>query len=196
MSAKLITCPKIDTPRILMQGRLRMAQKGSVLIVDDEAGPRESLRLILKPTYEIHMAADGDEALRCIQDKEIDVVTLDLKMPGMSGFEVLRGIKKLKADIEVIIVTGYGTLQNAREAIHDGAGDFISKPFNIPDIISIVNKSFMRRKYNIKISNLAQELKNLKDLGEEGEAKRKSPMEDFSSIGGENLDSSGGASEH
>ena len=173
-----------------------MAQKGSVLIVDDEAGPRESLRLILKPTYEIHMASDGNEALRCIQDKEIDVVTLDLKMPGMSGFEVLRGIKKLKADIEVIIVTGYGTLQNAREAIHHGAGDFISKPFNIPDIISIVNKSFMRRKYNIKISNLAQEIKDLKDLGEEEEGKRKSPIEDFSSIGGEKLNSSGGASEH
>ena len=98
-----------------------MAQKGSVLIVDDEVGPRESLRLILNPIYEIHTAADGDEALRCIQDKDIDVVTLDLKMPGMSGFEVLRGIKKLKADIEVIIVTGYGTLKNAQEAIHYGA---------------------------------------------------------------------------
>lgn len=173
-----------------------MAQKGSVLIVDDEAGPRESLRLILKPTYEIHMAADGNEALRCIQDEEIDVVTLDLKMPGMSGFEVLRGIKKLKAEIEVIIVTGYGTLKNAREAIHYGAGDFISKPFNIPDIISIVNKSFMRRRYNIEISNLAQQIKDLKDLGEEGEGKGKSPIEDFSSIGGENLNPSGGASKH
>jgi DNA-binding NtrC family response regulator len=146
-----------------------MAQKGSVLIVDDEVGPRESLRLILKPIYEIHTAADGNEALRCIQDKEIDVVTLDLKMPGMSGFEVLRGIKKLKADIEVIIVTGYGTLKNAQEAIHYGAGDFISKPFNIPDIISIVNKSLMRRRYNLKINNLVQRIKGLRNLEEENQ---------------------------
>lgn len=148
---------------------IKMPQKGSVLIVDDEVGPRESLRLILKPICEIHTAADGNEALRCIQEKEIDVVTLDLKMPGMSGFEVLRGIKKLKADIEVIIVTGYGTLKNAQEAIHYGAGDFISKPFNIPDIISIVNKSLMRRRYNLKINNLVQRIKGLRDLEEENQ---------------------------
>jgi DNA-binding NtrC family response regulator len=172
---------------------IKMAQKGSVLIVDDEVGPRESLRLILKPIYEIHTAADGDEALRCIQDKDIDVVTLDLKMPGMSGFEVLRGIKKLKADIEVIIVTGYGTLKNDQEAIHYGAGDFISKPFDIPDIISIVNKSFMRRRYNQQIKSLVQQIKGLKDL-EEG--KQEGLQEDFPFVSGENITPSRGASEH
>jgi DNA-binding NtrC family response regulator len=170
-----------------------MAQNGSVLIVDDEAGPRESLRLILKPIYEIYTAADGNEALRCIQEKEIDVVTLDLKMPGMSGFEVLRGIKKLKADIEVIIVTGYGTLKNAQEAIHYGAGDFISKPFNIPDIISIVNKSLMRRRYNLKINNLVQKIKGLRDQEEENQ---ESSREDFSLSWGENFNPSRGAPEH
>ena len=170
-----------------------MAEKGTILIVDDEVGPRESLRLILKPIYEIHTAADGDEALRCIQDKEIDVVTLDLKMPGMSGFEVLRGIKKLKADIEVIIVTGYGTLKNAQEAIHHGAGDFISKPFNIPDIISIVNKSFMRRRYNLQINSLVQQIKGLKELEEE---KPESIRENFPLTRGENIGPPGGASEH
>ena len=170
-----------------------MAEKGTVLIVDDEVGPRESLRLILKPIYEIHTAADGDEALRCIQDKDIDVVTLDLKMPGMSGFEVLRGIKKLKADIEVIIVTGYGTLKNAQEAIHHGAGDFISKPFNIPDIISIVNKSFMRRRYNLQINNLVQQIKGLKDLEEE---KPEGIQENFPLSRGENIGPPRGASEH
>jgi putative two-component system response regulator len=172
---------------------IKMAEKGTILIVDDEVGPRESLRLILKPIYEIHTAADGDEALRCIQDKEIDVVTLDLKMPGMSGFEVLRGIKKLKADIEVIIVTGYGTLKNAQEAIHHGAGDFISKPFNIPDIISIVNKSFMRRRYNLQINSLVQQIKGLKDLEEE---KQEGLQENFPVSSGENFTPPRGASEH
>jgi putative two-component system response regulator len=172
---------------------IKMAEKGTILIVDDEVGPRESLRLILKPIYEIHTAADGDEALRCIQDKEIDVVTLDLKMPGMSGFEVLRGIKKLKADIEVIIVTGYGTLKNAQEAIHHGAGDFISKPFNIPDIISIVNKSFMRRRYNLQINSLVQQIKGLKDLEEE---KQEGLHENFPVSSGENFTPPRGASEH
>jgi putative two-component system response regulator len=143
-----------------------MAQKGSILIVDDEAGPRESLRMIFKPIYEVYTAADGQEALQCIQNADIDVVTLDLKMPGISGFEVLRGIKKLKADVEVIVITGYGTLKNAQEAIHYGAGDFISKPFNIPDIIAIVSKSFERRTYNLKINNLVEKIKTLRSMEE------------------------------
>lgn len=146
-----------------------MAQKGSILIVDDEVGPRESLRMIFKPLYEVHTAADGEEALKCIQNQDIDVVTLDLKMPGLSGFDVLQGIKKIKSDIEVIIITGYGTLKNAREAIRYGAGDFISKPFNIPDIIAVVSKSFERRSYNQKISNLVKQIKGLRALeGQEG----------------------------
>jgi DNA-binding NtrC family response regulator len=144
-----------------------MAQKGSILIVDDEVGPRESLRMIFKPIYEVYTAADGQEALQCIQNADIDVVTLDLKMPGISGFDVLRGIKKLKAIIEVIVITGYGTLNNAQEAIHYGAGDFISKPFNIPDIISIVSKSFERRTYNLKIGNLVEKIKTLRAMEEE-----------------------------
>jgi putative two-component system response regulator len=148
-----------------------MAQKGSILIVDDEAGPRESLRMIFKPIYEVYTAADGQEALQCIQNADIDVVTLDLKMPGISGFEVLRGIKKLKADVEVIVITGYGTLKNAQEAIHYGAGDFISKPFNIPDIIAIVSKSFERRTYNLKINNLVEKIKTLRSVEEENTEK-------------------------
>ena len=121
------------------------------------------------------------------------MVTLDLKMPGMSGFEVLRNIKKLKADIEVIIVTGYGTLKNAQEAIHHGAGDFISKPFNIPDIISIVNKSFLRRRYNLQINSLVKQIKGLRDLEEE---EQEGLQENFPLTCGENINPQRGASEH
>ncbi len=139
-----------------------MAPKGTVLIVDDEVGPRESLRMILKPIYEVFTAADGQEALKLIQDKNIDLVTLDLKMPGLSGIDVLREIKKFHSDIEVIVITGYGTLTNAQEAIRFGAGDFISKPFNVADIIAIVSKSFERRTYNLKIKNLIHQIKGLR----------------------------------
>jgi DNA-binding NtrC family response regulator len=148
-----------------------MATKGTILIVDDEVGPRESLRMILKPIYEVFTASDGHEALRCIHDKNIDLVTLDLKMPGLSGIDVLREIKKLQPDIEIIVITGYGTLSNAQEAIRFGAGDFISKPFNVADIIAIVSKSFERRSYNLKIKNLIQQIKGLRSsLGENKEA--------------------------
>jgi DNA-binding NtrC family response regulator len=142
-----------------------MGQKGSILIVDDEVGPRESLRMILKPIYEIYTAANGDEALQVISKESIDLVTLDLRMPGLSGIDVLREIKKIKADVEVIVITGYGTLTNAQEAIRYGAGDFISKPFNVADIISIISKSFERRNYNLKIKNLIQQIKDLRSVG-------------------------------
>jgi YesN/AraC family two-component response regulator len=146
-----------------------MAQQGSILIVDDEAGPRESLRMILKPIYKIYTAANGKEALALIQKENIDLVTLDLNMPGLSGIDVLKEIKKIRSDVEVIIITGYGTLKNAQEVIRYGAGDFISKPFNVADIISIISKSFERRNYNLKINNLIQQIKGLRNVGDNQE---------------------------
>jgi DNA-binding NtrC family response regulator len=139
-------------------------KKEAILVVDDEVGPRESLRMILKPCYEVHTASGGGEALNLIQNKDIEVVTLDLNMPGLSGIDTLKEIKKLKPDTEVIVITGYGTLNNAQEAIRFGAGDFISKPFNVADIISIVGKSFERRKYNSKIKELIERIQNLRPV--------------------------------
>lgn len=153
-----------------------MAQnRGTILVVDDEAGPRESLRMILKPIYNVFTAASGKEALEIIQKENIDLVTLDLNMPGISGIEVLKEIKKIKSDIEVIIVTGYGTLKNAQEVIRYGAGDFISKPFNVADIVAIVSKSFERRNYNLKINSLIQQIKGLRSLTEEQSLKNEAP---------------------
>jgi DNA-binding NtrC family response regulator len=136
--------------------------KETILIVDDETGPRESLRMILKPIYEVHTASNGQEALHLIQTKDIDVVTLDLNMPGLSGIDALKEIRKLKPNMEVIVITGYGTLTNAQEAIRFGAGDFISKPFNVADVISIVAKSFERRSYTLKINSLVERIQSLR----------------------------------
>jgi putative two-component system response regulator len=147
-----------------------MISEGSILIVDDEVGPRESLRMILKPIYEVHSAENGQEAINFISQKKVDLVTLDLNMPLLPGIEVLKNIKKLQPDIEVMIVTGYGTLGNAQEAIRYGAGDFISKPFNVADIITIVSKAFERRRYNMKIKGLIQQIQGLRSsLGENKE---------------------------
>jgi putative two-component system response regulator len=144
-----------------------MISKGSILIVDDEAGPRESLRMILKPIYEVHTARNGQEAINFISQNKVDLVTLDLNMPGLPGIEVLKEIKNLQPDIEVMIVTGYGTLGNAQEAIRYGAGDFISKPFNVAEIITIVSKAFDGRSHKMKIKGLIQQIQGLRScLGE------------------------------
>jgi len=100
--------------------RGKMAQQGSVLVVDDEVGPRESLRMILQPLYEVKTVSNGQEALRFLQERKIDLITLDLKMPGLSGLEVLREIKKMNVEAAVIIITAYGSLTNAHEAIRYG----------------------------------------------------------------------------
>lgn len=146
-----------------------MVKRGTILIVDDEVGPRENLRKILQPIYEVYTAEGGHEALRILKEKKIELVTLGMKMPGLSGIDVLREIKKAQPDIEVIIITGYGTLINAQEAIRFGAGDFISKPFNVADIIAIVSKSFERRSYNLKIKQLIQQIKGLRQTLREQE---------------------------
>ena len=83
-------------------------------------------------------------------------VTLDLKMPGLSGFEVLKKIKERNADIEVIVISAYGTPQNHQEAVRHGAGDFISKPFSASALINSVCKSLERRTQNLRLRNLAR----------------------------------------
>ena len=122
-----------------------MEQKPSVLIVDDELGPREALRMILKPFFDVSTAASGKEALDHIQKEKADLITLDLKMPGLSGIDLLQELRKLGSDAAVIIITGHGTLTNIHDAIRYGAVDFVSKPFNVPDIIAIAQKSVAQR---------------------------------------------------
>jgi len=125
----------------------------NVLIVDDEIGPRESLRMILKPYYNIFTAESGYAAIQMVQQVGLDVVTLDLKMPGISGIDTLREIRGIDQDVMVIIITGYGTLQSAIEAIRYGVFDYIPKPFNVPEIMSIIDKAVQRRKLNQKIKS-------------------------------------------
>jgi len=149
-----------------LSGRWKMMEKGSILIIDDELSPRESLRVILKPIYQVYTAASGQEALECIRKEKIDLVTLDLRMPGLTGIDILRAIKEIDPDIEVIIITAYGTLPNAQEAFRYGARDLISKPFNVADVIAIVSKAFERRNYNLEIKNLIQQIKSLRNMEE------------------------------
>ncbi len=126
----------------------------SILIVDDEIGPRESLRMILKPHYNIYTAENGYSAIQMLRQVEIDVVTLDLKMPGMTGIDTLKEIRAIAPDVMVIIITGYGTLKSAIEAIRYGVFDYIPKPFNVPEIMAIIEKSIQRRTLNLKVKEL------------------------------------------
>jgi response regulator RpfG family c-di-GMP phosphodiesterase len=130
----------------------------NILVVDDEIGPRESLRLILKPNYNIFTAKNGYEAIQMVQQTEFDAITLDLKMPGMSGIDTFKEIRKYDPDVAVIIITGYGTLQSAIDAIRYDVFDYLSKPFNVKEIISIIDKSVQRRRLNLKVKWLMRKM--------------------------------------
>ncbi|MCK5837712.1 MAG: response regulator [Desulfobacula sp.] len=108
-----------------------MAQKIKVLMVDDEKRFRETTKKILmKKGFETLLAETGEEALEKI-DQNPDVVILDIKMPGIDGHETLSRIKKIKPDLPVIMLTGHGGMPSAREALVEGAFDYLSKPCDI-----------------------------------------------------------------
>ncbi len=134
-----------------------MAEKANVLVVDDDLGPRESMRMILKPLHNVYIAEDGQTALRIIRENPIDLVTLDLRMPGMQGIDVLKEIKKFNPNIEVIIVTGFGSLKSATEAMKFGVKGYITKPYNLSEITSIVEKALEQRRFNLKLRNFFEE---------------------------------------
>jgi len=134
-----------------------MENRANVLVVDDDLGPRESMKMILKPLHNVFTAEDGDAALRVLQEKTIDLVTLDLKMPGMKGVDVLKEIKKLDPSIEIIIVTGYGTLKTATEAMKYGVNSYITKPYNLNEITSLIDKAIERKRFNHKLTHFFKE---------------------------------------
>jgi FixJ family two-component response regulator len=110
-----------------------------VLIVDDEKNIRFSLLQALKRMeLETDEAADGEAALAKLKEKDFGLILLDLKMPGMDGMEVLRRVHESRPDIRVIIITAYGTVESAVEAMKLGAVDFLQKPFSPHDIRELV----------------------------------------------------------
>src|ERR1041384_6637432 len=141
--------------------------KPNILVVDDEMGPRESLKMILNPYYNVHTADRGTQALEMLKKLPVDLVTLDLKMPGFSGINVLEKVKQHDPDIEAIIITGYGSLDAAIEGLRLGAFDYISKPFDVNHILSLVRRGLERRDAKAKLrqvksdflSNISHELR-------------------------------------
>lgn len=123
-----------------------MAEKATVLIVDDERGPRESLRMILSPTFRVLGARSGSEALEQLRNEPVDVVTLDLRMPGMTGEEVMRTVREEFPHVEIIVVTGCASLESATEGIRFGICDYLQKPFDVVQVTAAVTRALVRRR--------------------------------------------------
>jgi len=116
-------------------------QTKKILICDDEEGIRESLKLILDEKYTLVVTDHGNQCLDVLKnDKDIGLVLLDIKMPQMSGLEVLEEVKKINPDVPVIIVTGYKSVETASEAVRLGATGYVVKPFKSDEILATANK--------------------------------------------------------
>ena len=113
-----------------------------VLVVDDEQDIRDaSERILSRVGYQVQKASRGDEALDILNKKSVDIMLLDLKMPGMDGLDVLERIRKQNTKIQVIVITGYATVETAIEAMKQGAYDFIPKPFEPDQLRIVVNRA-------------------------------------------------------
>lgn len=117
----------------------------TVLVVDDEAGPRDALKVILRPFFNIRSAENAKAALAILNEQPIDLITLDQKLPDRQGMDLLQDIKHDHADIEVIIITGYGSLKSAMEGIRHGAAGYLLKPFNVTELITLINQTLEKK---------------------------------------------------
>lgn len=141
----------------------------SILVIDDEESIRTgSERILSRMGYLVFKASKGLEGLDILSSQKIEIVLLDLKMPGMDGMEVLSLIQKLHPDILVIIITGYATLETAIDAMKQGAYDFIPKPFEPDQLRIVVNRAREKIRLKEETKKLALERqRNLADLGAE-----------------------------
>lgn len=122
-----------------------MTDRPRLLVVDDEMGVRESLRALLQNECEVTTASTGEEALQLLARQPVDVMTLDLKMPGLGGISVLERAKQLDPDVEVLIITGYGSLDTAVQGLRHRAIDYLSKPFDCDHVRRLVQMALARR---------------------------------------------------
>jgi response regulator RpfG family c-di-GMP phosphodiesterase len=117
----------------------------SILIVDDERGPRESLRMILSGGHRVLTTGDGASALEILRTDRIDLVTVDLNMPGMKGGELIRTVRAELPQVELIIITGCGSIDSAVEGIRHGVFDYLTKPFDVVQVLASVERAMARR---------------------------------------------------
>jgi DNA-binding NtrC family response regulator len=152
--------PSIPAPQILAANFLNL------LIVDDERSIREACREVaLSLGFIAHVADSAEHAYRLLQSHSMDAVLLDLRLPGASGLEVLRQIKAQRPEALVIVVTGYGTVQSAVQAMKHGAYEYVTKPFSIDELKLLLDRVSNHLKLKTENRILREKLKSKQGYG-------------------------------
>src|SRR4249920_2288221 len=144
-----------------MGAMIANADLPQVLVIDDEMGPRESLRMLLKPNYQVHTADSVETGLKLLSEKKPDAIVMDIRMPGMTGIEGLRRIRQIDPHLSVIMLTGFGALETAKEALRLGANDYISKPFDAREMREVISRNVERTRLHRTSESAASEIKEL-----------------------------------
>src|SRR5215471_280253 len=132
-----------------------------ILVIDDEMGPRESLRMLLKPNYQVHTADCVEAGIKLLREKQPDTIVMDIRMPGVSGIEGLRQIREIDPHLSVIMLTGFGALDTAKEALRLGANDYIAKPFDAHEMQEVIDRNVERTRAHRTSEHAAAEIKEL-----------------------------------
>ena len=134
-----------------------MSEKTRVLVVDDEEIVRLShIRTLASAHCSVEVVADGNEALRVMEQRAADVVLLDLRMPAMDGMSVLKALKQKWPETEVVIITGYPTIETAKEAVRLGAYGYLAKPVGPDDVINAANGAMTQKKWTLHCDSAGQ----------------------------------------
>src|SRR3989441_5607237 len=136
-------------------------QTPQVLVIDDEMGPPESLRMLLKPEYHVHTADCVEAGIKLLKEKQPDTVVMDIRMPGVTGIEGLRKIREIDPYLSVIMLTGFGALDTAKEALRLGANDYISKPFDAGEMRAVIGRNVERTRVQRASETAAADIKEL-----------------------------------
>ncbi len=157
--------PAISTPPVVTElpPPPTPAIQPSLLIVDDEEGPRQSLRMVFKKDFIVHTVENGDQALAYARQNPVSIAILDIRMAGKSGIEVLHGLKAINQHIEVIMLTAYETIETARQALRLGACDYLSKPFDLSTIREAVARALHLRRISDTVVSTTERLQTLSD---------------------------------
>jgi signal transduction histidine kinase len=154
-------------------------EKDRLLVIDDEFGPRESLRFLFKDTYDVICADSVDQGIKELKKCAPDCIITDIKMPKKTGIEGLKEIRAIDQHVSIIMLTGFGSLETAQEAIRHGATDYLKKPFDTQEIRDVVTGYVERTKLNRKQAEASAHLESLTNkLQEQLRAK-----EEFAQLG-------------
>jgi two-component system response regulator AtoC len=143
---------------------IERAARPVILVVDDDPGIREAFRLVLEEEYELLEAEDGPQALERVQGSPIDLVLLDVRLPGMDGIEVLERIKAIDESVEVVLVTAVQTVRAAVAAMKLGALDYVTKPFDEDEILPLIRRTLERRALDREVIYLRSEVARERDF--------------------------------